>query len=244
MKASLFITCLSDIFYPEVGKSLVNVLEKLGVSLDFPEGQSCCGQPAYNSGYREDAEKAAKHMIRVFKDSPNVVTPSGSCAAMVRHYYPMMFANDPVWSGKAQELADKTFEFSEFIVKVLKKTDLGAVYPAKVTYHHSCHMKRGIRVEEEPVQLIKSIKGITFVDLPYKEDCCGFGGTFSVKMPEISEQMVDEKIQHVYETEADILVGSDLGCIMNIGGRLRRKGKPVEVLHTAQLLERGLNHGK
>ncbi len=238
MRASLFITCLSDIFYPGVGKSMVKVLEQNGVELDFPEGQTCCGQPAYNSGYRSEARQAAEQMIRVFEESVYVVTPSGSCSAMIRHYYPQLFEDDPDLKRKAQQLADKTYEFSEFMIKVLKveQDRIRAELRGTATYHHSCHMMRGIGVRDEPLQLLGMVRGLTLKELPYAEDCCGFGGTFSVKMSTISEAMVDEKVNHIVETGAEYLIGSDLGCLMNISGRLRRLGHEIKVLHVAEVL--------
>lgn len=238
MRASLFITCLSDIFYPGVGKSMVKVLEENGVELDFPEGQTCCGQPAYNSGYRSEARHAAEQMIRVFDGSEYVVTPSGSCAAMIRHYYPQMFEDDPDLKKMAIQLADKTYEFSEFMIKVLKvqQDQIRAELPGTATYHHSCHMMRGIGVKDEPLQLLGMVRGLTLKEIPYAEDCCGFGGTFSVKMSNISEAMVDEKVNHIVETGAEYLIGSDLGCLMNISGRLRRLGHEIKVMHVAQVL--------
>ncbi|MBO8170561.1 MAG: (Fe-S)-binding protein [Bacillaceae bacterium] len=236
MHASLMITCLSDAFYPRVGISVVHVLEKMGVKLDFPEEQTCCGQPAYNSGYRREALQAAKQMIQAFEHSPYVVTPSGSCAAMIRHYYPDMFAGDGEWEEKARNLADKTYEFSEFLVRVLKVDQIDAELKGKATYHHSCHMMRGLGVKDEPITLLKKVRGLELNELPFADDCCGFGGTFSVKMDNISEAMVDEKVRHIQDTGAEYLIGSDLGCLMNIGGRLERMNVPVKVLHLAEVL--------
>ena len=154
MKVSLFITCLADVFYPEVGKSVVQVLREQGIEVDFPAKQTCCGQPAYNSGYHADAKEAAKQQITVFEQSENVITPSGSCAAMIRHYYPDLFADDPEWRNRAQALADKTYEFSEFLVKVMKIENFTAKLTAKGTYHQSCHMSRGLGVKDEPLQIL------------------------------------------------------------------------------------------
>jgi L-lactate dehydrogenase complex protein LldE len=239
MKVSLFITCLADVFYPEVGKSVVQVLREQGVTVDFPAKQTCCGQPAYNSGYHEDAKEAAKQQITVFEQSEVVVTPSGSCAAMIRHYYPDLFTNDPEWSSKAQALADKTYEFSEFLVKVLKVGNFTAQLSAKGTYHQSCHMSRGLGVKDEPIQILRQVDGLDITDLPNCQDCCGFGGTFAAKMSDISEKMVDDKIRHIESTGADVLIGSDLGCLMNIGGRIQRTGKPIKVMHVAEVLVKG-----
>lgn len=240
MKVSLFITCLADSFYPEVGKSVVHLLRQHGCTIDFPEEQVCCGQPAYNSGYPTEARQAARQLIRAFRHSEYVVTPSGSCAAMIRQYYPSLFSQDEEWREQAEQLAAKTYEFSEFMIRVLGVTQLEAEFEGLATYHHSCHMKRGLGIEEEPLQLLGKIKGLQLVDLPYSEDCCGFGGTFAVKMHRISQEMVDEKVEHVLSTGANILVGSDLACLMNIAGRLSRLGHHIQVYHVAQLVYEGV----
>jgi L-lactate dehydrogenase complex protein LldE len=241
VNVSLFITCISDAMYPNVGKAVVRMLRHYGCKVDFPENQVCCGQPAYNSGYQEDAKKAAKQLIRAFEKSEYVVAPSGSCVSMVRHYYPNMFATDPEWREKAQNLADKMFEFSEFMVRVLKVTKVNAEFEGTATYHCSCHMTRGLGVVAEPLQLVQGIDKLQYVDLPYKNDCCGFGGTFAVKMHDISGEMVDEKAKHIIETGANILLGSDMACLMNIEGRLRRLGHDIKAYHIAELLDEGVN---
>lgn len=240
MKVSLFITCLADAFYPKVGQSVVHLLRQHGCTIDFPEEQVCCGQPAYNSGYSAESKRAAKQLITAFSHSEYVVTPSGSCAAMIRHYYPTLLAEDEQWHDKAKRLAAKTYEFSEFMIRVLGVTHLEAEFEGVATYHHSCHMKRGLGIEEEPLQLLRNIKGLQLIDLPYSEDCCGFGGTFAVKMSQISEEMVDEKVEHILSTGANILVGSDMACLMNIAGRLRRLGHATQVYHVAELVYEGV----
>ncbi|MFJ5713531.1 (Fe-S)-binding protein [Neobacillus sp. NPDC093127] len=235
MKVTLFATCLVDMFQSNVGKSSVELLERLGCEIEFPESQVCCGQPAYNSGYVKDSKEAMKRMINTFSDAEYVVSPSGSCAYMFQEY-PHIFKGDPIWEPKAKQLAEKTFELTQFIVDVLKVEDVGARFEGSVTYHTSCHMTRLLGVKEAPMILLKNVKGLIFSELPGKEQCCGFGGTFSVKMAQISEQMVDEKVQHVEETEAEYLLGADAACLMNIGGRIERKGKPIKVLHIAEVL--------
>lgn len=235
MKVSLFITCVSDIVFADVGKNTVELLERLGCEVDFPAAQTCCGQPAYNSGYLEEAKKAMKQMMKAFKDSEYVVGPSGSCVGMLREY-PRIFKGDPEWERAAVDLADKSYEVTQFIVDVLGITDVGSTFKGRVTYHPSCHMTRVLGVKEAPTKLLNNIKGVDFIELPVKEDCCGFGGTFSVKNPEISQEMVKEKSQHVSETEAEYLVGGDMGCLMNIGGRMRREGKNVKVMHITEIL--------
>lgn len=235
MKVSLFVTCLGELFYQEASKDMVEVLERLGCDIDFPKGQICCGQPAYNSGYRKDAQKAAKQMISTFEDSEYVVTPSGSCAGMFKEY-PALLKEDLEWHERAKRVANKTYEFTQFIVNVLGIEDVGATYPAKATYHTSCHMIRILNETESPFKLLKHVKGLDLLPLENSYDCCGFGGTFAVKMVPISEQMVDEKVRHVEKSGADIMITADGGCLMNIKGRINRKGKPIEVKHIAQIL--------
>ncbi|GAB7057822.1 MULTISPECIES: (Fe-S)-binding protein [unclassified Paenibacillus] len=244
MRVSLFITCLADQLYPEVGESVVRLLHRYGCEVDFPELQTCCGQPAYNSGYQDEAREVARNWIRAFEHSDYVVSPSGSCTGMVHHYYPSLFENEPEWKAKAERLIEKTYEFSQFMVNVLGIKDLAAEFPEKVTYHPSCHAMRLLGVREEPGTLLAHVKGLELIDLPYKEDCCGFGGTFAVKMANMSEAMVCEKAANVCSTNASVLVGTDMGCLMNIGGRLNKENKPVRVMHLAQLLEEGVKRGE
>lgn len=235
MKVSLFITCLSDIFAANVGKDTVEILERVGCEVDFPDTQTCCGQPAYNSGYVEKTKETMKHMMNVFRDSEYVVGPSGSCVAMLREYEDI-FRGDPEWEEEAKKLAGKSFELTQFLVDVLGIVDVGSTFKGKVTYHPSCHMTRLLGVKDAPKKLLEQIKGVELVDLPQGEDCCGFGGTFSVKNAVISGRMVQEKVDHVVETEAEYLVGGDMACLMNIGGRLSREGRNVKVVHIAEIL--------
>lgn len=235
MKVTLFATCLVDMFQSSAGKATVELLERLDCEIEFPESQVCCGQPAYNSGYVKEAKEAMKSMIDTFIDAEYVVSPSGSCITMFREY-PHVFKGDPVWEPKAKKLAAKSYELTQFIVDVLKIEDVGASFEGKVTYHTSCHMTRLLGVKKAPMILLSNVKGLEFTELPGKEQCCGFGGTFSVKMAQISEQMVNEKVRHVEETGAEYLIGADAGCLMNIGGRIERQGKPIKVLHIAEIL--------
>jgi L-lactate dehydrogenase complex protein LldE len=235
MKVSLFITCLGDLFYVNAGKATVELLERFGCEVDFPETQTCCGQPAYNSGYHARTKAAAKNMISSFEHAEYVVTPSGSCAYMF-HEYEGLFRNEPEWKERAGKLKEKTYELTQFITEVLGIEDTGAEFNAKATYHTSCHMTRLLNVKEAPLTLLSNVKGLDLRELPNSHDCCGFGGTFSVKMPTISEQMVDEKVEHIEGTEADVLIGADGGCLMNIGGRIQREGKPIKVMHIAEIL--------
>jgi L-lactate dehydrogenase complex protein LldE len=244
MRVSLFVTCLADVMYPQVGESVVRLLSRYGCKVDFPELQTCCGQPAFNSGYQDEAREVARNMIRAFEHSEYVVSPSGSCTGMIHHFYPYLFENEPEWKDKAEKLVEKTYEFSQFLVKVLGVKDLGAVFEEKVTYHPSCHAMRLLGVKEEPMELLRNVKGMEFVELSHKEDCCGFGGTFAVKMADMSEAMVCEKAKQVTETGAAVLVGTDMGCLMNIDGRLNKEGKPIRVMHLAELLEKGVITGE
>ncbi|TYP73763.1 (Fe-S)-binding protein [Paenibacillus methanolicus] len=238
MKVSLFITCLSDVIYPRVGEAMVRLLAKYGIRLDFPSVQTCCGQPAFNSGYWQAARDSAATILDAFEDSDFVISPSGSCTGMI-HHYPKLFEQDPEQHKRACALRDKSYEFTQFLVQVLGVTDVGATFPHKVTYHPSCHGSRLLGVKEEPLALMRQVKGMELVPLPFAEDCCGFGGTFAVKMGDISGAMVTEKADHVLESEAEVLVGLDMACLMNIAGNLRFRGEPVRVMHLAELLYEG-----
>ncbi|WP_440962014.1 (Fe-S)-binding protein [Paenibacillus nitricinens] len=240
MKVSMFITCISDAVYPKVGEAMARLLARYGVQLDFPEVQTCCGQPAYNSGYWNEARQAALTILQAFEDSDFVIAPSGSCTGML-HHYPKLFQDDPVNLVKAQNLQRKSYEFSQFLVQVLDVTDLGAVFPHKVTYHPSCHGTRILGIRDEPMLLMQNVKAMELVPLPFAEDCCGFGGTFAVKMSDISGALVTEKSDHVLESEAEVLTGLDMGCLMNIAGNLRYRHKPVRVMHLAELLYEGVS---
>lgn len=235
MKVSLFMTCLGEMFTPKVGIDVVEILERLGCEVDLPQAQTCCGQVAYNGGYREDAIKGAKQTIKAFEMSEYVVTPSGSCAGMIYGYVDLL-KDDKFWLERAQSLKEKTYEFTQFIVEKLGKTNIGASFPKKATYHASCHMTRLLGVSNPPRQLLDNVEGLEIVPLSNYYDCCGFGGTFSVKMSKISEQMVDEKIRHIEESGAEVVIGADGSCLMNIKGRLERLQKPIQVLHIAEVL--------
>jgi L-lactate dehydrogenase complex protein LldE len=238
LKASLMITCLGDALYPAVGESAVKVLRGLGVEVDFPGGQTCCGQPAFNSGYPDEARRSAQAFIDAFARSEHVVSVSGSCAAMVRHHYPSLFSDGPA-RRRAEALAGRTYEFSQFLVDVLEVDDLPSACPVVATMHHSCHTLRLLGVKEGPERLLGMVDGLEYRPLPRAQECCGFGGTFAVKMPLISGTLVDRKVDHVLETGADVLVGLDMSCLMNIEGRLRRRGARVAVKHLAEVLAQG-----
>lgn len=244
MRVALFVTCLVDNFYPQVAESMVRILNDCGVEVEFPAAQTCCGQPAFNSGYASEARVVGRTLLEAFADYEYVVTPSGSCAGMVHHHYPQLFDASPVERRIAHELVTKTHEFSQFLVNVLGVEDLGARFSHTVTYHPSCHASRLLGVEEEPLRLLTKVRGLQLVPLPHADDCCGFGGAFAVKMPEISTAMVSEKADWVAATGAQVLVGTDMGCLMNIGGRLRHMGRPVRVMHLAELLHEGMEQGR
>jgi len=232
------ITCLGDALYPRVGVAAVQVLRDLGVAVDFPAGQTCCGQPAYNSGFRDSACSTARAFLRAFAGSENVVSISGSCAAMVRDGFPDLFAGEAE-EADAKALAARTYEFSEFLVDVLGVEELPVARRGTATLHHSCHARRLLGVVEQPERLLGMIAGLEYVPLPGAEQCCGFGGTFAVKMPPISTAMVDEKVDHILATGAELVVGLDASCLMNIEGRLRRRGSRLEVRHLAEVLAAG-----
>ncbi len=229
------ITCLADCFFPDVGVATVTLLRRLGITVDFPETQTCCGQPHFNSGYHDEARTLAKHTISAFAKSPMVVTPSGSCAAMVKLEYPELFHDDPTWHGRAVELANRTFELSDFLVNVLKTDDVGARFDGTATYHMACHL-RGLGLMTEPIRLLQKVRGLQYVPLERYDECCGFGGSFAVRFPGISGAMVNDKTAYIEKTAVDTVVSTDAGCLMNIGGCLNRKGSKVRILHLAEVL--------
>lgn len=234
---SLFIQCLVDSMFPEVGEAMANLFDRLGIPITYPANQTCCGQPAYNSGYRKQAAEAAAHFLNVFANAEAIVCPSGSCVHMVRHHYPLLFQDDPAMFQRAQQTAAKTFELSEYLVDILGITDTGSAYAGKVTYHDSCHLSRELGIKEQPRQLLRNISGLHFTEMKDSEKCCGFGGTFSVQYPEISTAMVDDKLDAILASGADTVTGCDISCLMNIKGRASRRGETLQVLHIAQLLE-------
>lgn len=231
------ITCLGDVFFPEVGQATVRLLRRLGHEITFPEDQTCCGQPMFNSGYADLAREQARYTIETFRDPLPVIVPSGSCAAMVKHEYPHLFEHDPTWRRRAEELAARTFELSDFLVNQLGVVDVGARYEGRVAYHYACHL-RALGGTDEIEQLIRHVKGAEYVPIARQDQCCGFGGSFAVRYGQISASMVSDKVACIEAAEADAVVSSDSGCLMNIGGRLHRLGRTTEVMHIAQLLAR------
>jgi len=251
MRVYLFVTCLVDTFFPGVGEGMVKVLDRLGVDVEFPPGQTCCGQPAFNSGYREDAKAVAERFLSIFgaalKESGDeetyIVCPSGSCTTMLKVFYKELFANSPPLLSKLDNITGKTYEFSEFLIKVMKTADVGAAYEGVVTYHDSCHLLRELGVKDEPRRLIEAVRGIEFREMEMHDACCGFGGTFSIKFPRVSVSMLDEKIDCIIGSGADTVVSSDMGCLMNIKGALTRRKLPVKVMHIAELLAHTAGEG-
>ena len=233
----LFITCLVDSFYPKTGEAIVDIFRRLGIGVEFTPEQTCCGQPNFNAGLRAEARPIAEHTIQVFeKTKGDIVVPSGSCAHMMKHGYLELFADDPLWLPRAQVLATRIYEFTEYIVDKLGVTDLGARWDGTLTYHSSCHTLRGMNIDRQPRALLANLKGATIVDLPEVESCCGFGGIFSMEHPELSAEWLKRKISNLEKTQSPTLVVSESGCLMHIAGGLHRQKKPQRVIHIAEVL--------
>jgi L-lactate dehydrogenase complex protein LldE len=237
MKVSLFVTCLVDQLWTSVGVSSVEVLRRVGCEVEFDKRQTCCAQPAFNTGYLDEARPVAQRFIEIFEQSKAdaIVSPSGSCTAMV-HHYTQLFAGDPEWLPRAQAIAAKTYELSSFLVRVLKVEDVGASWRGRLTWHDACHGLRDLNLKTEPRTLIRNVRGAEFVELEHADACCGFGGTFSVKYPEISVAILDQKIDAIERAGVQAVVSGDASCLMQIGGRLSRKRSKVKVMHLAELL--------
>jgi L-lactate dehydrogenase complex protein LldE len=236
MRVGLFITCLADQFMPNVGECLVKVLRRLDVEVTFNPAQTCCGQPAFNTGYRDEARSVAKHVLDLYDNADCVVSPSGSCTSMIRVFYPELFADDAVRLQKCHELQKRFFEFSEFLVNVLKVDDVGATFAHRVTYHDSCHLLRELGVDEAPRRLLRKVRGIDLIEMQDLKLCCGFGGTFSVKFPEVSVPMGEDKVRAASQTGAEYLVAADGGCLMHLAGLIHRQGSALKTLHLAEVL--------
>jgi len=242
MNATLFVTCLADTFYPEAAVATLRVLRRLGYHVRCPDGQTCCGQPMFNAGHFDQSSTAARHFVDVFRDAQGpIIGPSSSCVAMVRQHYDRLFADDPAYRQAAAELAKRTFEFSEFLVKHVRldPAAMGARFNDSVTYHYSCHF-RPLGIVDEPISLIQRIPGIDYRPLERLTQCCGFGGTFSVNFPHVSEGMVRDKVDCIRRTGANWLIFSDAGCAMNITGYANRTGQPIQAMHLAQLIDQSL----
>ncbi len=238
-RATLFVTCIIDQIYPEIAESVVDVLERLGVEVRFSDDQTCCGQLAFNAGYQDDARVVAGRNLEVLRDAGDVVTPSGSCASMLRHFYPELFAGHPQLHAAALELAGRTYEFTEYLVDVLGVEDVGARFPATLTIHDACHGLRGLGIKRQPRALLEHVADAQLVELPDADRCCGFGGLFAVKLGPISEAMVADKTAAIASTKADFAVTCDASCMTQINGRLSREGASCRALHIAQVLASG-----
>ncbi len=238
MRVALFISCIVDLFYPEIGTATVEVLRRAGVDVYFPSRQTCCGQVSFNSGYRAETIPLAKHFCDVFDGADIVVSPSGSCAATVRHVYPQLLADDPTYAARAESIATRTLELSEFLVDVLKVGDLGAEWRGRITYHDACHAHRILGIYAQPRQLLRAVRGLELVEMERSDWCCGFGGTFAVKMPEVSVAIADHKERQVEATGVDTVVTSDAACMMHMEGSFRRTNPALKVMHFAQILAR------
>lgn len=237
MLVSLFVTCLVDQLWSGIGASCVEVLRRVGCEVEFDARQTCCGQPAFNTGYRTEAREVAQRFIRIFEesDAEAIVSPSGSCTAMV-HHFAELFSDDPDWRKRAQAVAARTHELSSFLIRVLKTEDVGAAWAGRLTWHDACHGLRDLNLKSEPRSLIRHVRGAEFVELENADACCGFGGTFSVKYPEISLAILDQKIEAIERAGVQAVVSGDASCLMQIGGRLSRNSSNVRVMHLAELL--------
>jgi L-lactate dehydrogenase complex protein LldE len=233
----LFITCLVDSFHPQTGEAIVDIFHRLGISVEFPHDQTCCGQPAFNAGLRGEARPLAEHTIRVFESTTgDIVMPSGSCAHMLKHNYLELFADDPNWLPRAQALAGRVYEFTEYLVDKLGVTELGAHWDGLLTYHPSCHLLRGMNIDRQPRALLANVRGAQVVDLPDAEECCGFGGVFSMEHPELSAEWLKRKIGNLEISQSPTLVVAETGCLMHIAGGLHRQKKSQRVVHIAEIL--------
>lgn len=238
MHIDLFLTCVNDALFPTTGQATVRLLERLGHTVGFNPAQTCCGQMHLNTGYRDDALDLVRKFVRDFKDSEVVVMPSGSCAAMVRELYAeaARWAGDDELLKDVEDLAPRVFELSEFLVNKLGVTDVGAYYPHRVTYHPTCHAMRSLRVGDAPLQLLRNVRGMTLVELEGANECCGFGGTFAVKNPDVSAAMLTDKARHIIDTGAEACTAGDNSCLLHIGGGLHRLRSGTRTVHLAEIL--------
>ncbi len=238
MRIALFITCFNDTLFPEVGQATVAVLERLGHTVDFPEAQTCCGQMHYNTGYQREALPLVRHFVEVFGGAQVVVAPSASCVGMVRDMYPRaaQLAGDAQLAARVEAIIPQVYELTEFLVKRLGVTDVGAYYPHRVTYHPTCHSLRALHVGDAPLQLLRAVRGIDLVELPNATECCGFGGTFAVKNADTSMAMLGDKLRAVLDTQAEVCAAADTSCLMQIGGALHRQRAGVSTRHIAEIL--------
>ncbi len=233
---SLFVTCIVDQVFPQVGIAITGVLERLGYQVHFPKAQTCCGQPAFNSGYPDEARTIARHFLEVFRDSKYIVVPSGSCSAMISHHFADIFEHDPKVLAEVHALEPRVWEFSRFLLEVAGVDDVGARFDGVVTYHDSCHALRELRIKAGPRKLLAKVRGLTLAEMDVAEECCGFGGTFSVKFPEVSGAMARTKIDSIQKTGASTVVSIDSSCLMQLQGVIDRAGLPIRTLHLAEVL--------
>ncbi|WP_374652118.1 (Fe-S)-binding protein [Dongia sp.] len=233
---ALFVTCLVDLFRPSIGFAAVKLLEEAGCRVSVPESQTCCGQPAYNSGDRETAMALARRTVAAFEGFDFIVAPSGSCGGMIKHHYPQLLAEDAAWGPRAAALAARTFELTQFLAEQCGMSDFGARLQAHCTYHDSCSSLREMNVKSAPRALLAKVDGLKLTEMQETDACCGFGGTFCVKFPDVSNSMAARKVATVNETGADLLLAGDLGCLMNLAGKMKRDGSRVQVRHVAEVL--------
>ncbi len=238
MKVALMLTCINDTMFPETGKSVVRLLRRLGVDVDFPTAQTCCGQPMINTGYLDEAIPVVRQFVSAFEGYDAIVTPSGSCVGSARHQHDMVArrSGDARLVEAVARTGPRTYELSEFLVDVLGVEDVGAYFPHKVTYHPTCHSLRLLGVGDRPTRLLRAVKGLRLADLPAAEECCGFGGTFALKNAETSVAMGADKVRHARETGAEVLVASDNSCLLHMGGILSRQRSGMRVMHLAEIL--------
>jgi L-lactate dehydrogenase complex protein LldE len=235
-RVSLFVTCIVDQVFPQVGIAITQVLERLGYQVDFPKAQTCCGQPAFNSGYTEEARKIARHFLDVFRGAEYILVPSGSCTSMISHHFAEIFEHDPKLLAEAHALEPRVWEFSRFLLEVAGVEDVGARFNGVVTYHDSCHALRELRIKSGPRKLLAKVQGLTLAEMDAAEECCGFGGTFSIKFPEVSGAMARTKIDSIQKTGASTVVSIDSSCLMQIQGALSRAGSKIRTMHLAEVL--------
>jgi L-lactate dehydrogenase complex protein LldE len=235
-RVSLFVTCIVDQVFPQVGIAIVQILERMGYQVHFPEAQTCCGQPAFNSGYTEEARKIARHFLEVFRDSEYIIVPSGSCTSMISHHFGDIFEHDPKLLAESHSLEPRVWEFSRFLLEVAGVEDVGARFSGVVTYHDSCHALRELHIKSGPRRLLAKVHGLTLAEMQAAEECCGFGGTFSIKFPEVSGAMASTKIESIQKTGASTVVSIDSSCLMQLQGVIDRAGLPIRTLHLAEVL--------
>jgi len=235
-RVALFATCIVDQLFPQAGLAVADVLERLGYQVDFPEEQTCCGQPAFNSGFRDEARKVAAHFLKVFEGADYIVVPSGSCSSMAGHHFAELFADEPAMLPRIHELEQRVYEFSKFLIEVAQVEEVGARFPHTVTYHDSCHALRELGVKSGPRRLLSHVRDLTLAEMSAAEECCGFGGTFSVKFHEVSGGMGRTKLDSIIKTGAEYVVSIDSSCLMQLQGVLSRATSPIRTIHLAEVL--------